>query len=453
MIHRAIGVLFCLAIFKWSSRVLKFSIRRFCFVFALLASILIAQGVIRPYPYMEGNEWHRAVGKQTRTADGTQGKNYWSNRADYKIEATLVPETAMLTGHVRMTYHNNSPDTLRTLMVHLRQNLHAEGANRNRSVEITGGMTVDNVKLDGEPVRRTRRRISGTTMRIRLTNRLQPGKTAMLEMDFSFRVPKSSQAPRMGHENNRVFFLGYWYPQFAVYDDVRGWVADPYMGNGEFYMGYGNYDLAITAPHGWIVRATGEMTNEKDVLPQKIRSRLKKARTSDDVVNIITKAEMGIPGKATRKSSKKTLTWKFKATNVRDAAVSLSDRYLWDATHATFDDLEGKKTTAMIHAVYETNARAWDKGADFCRHAVEYMSKRTYPYPWPHMTACEGIVGGGMEFPMMTDVGTTGSPRGVQGTIAHETIHMWFPMICGSNEKEYSFMDEGLTSFFTSLPP
>lgn len=430
---------------------MRFSTIRIAFLFAVFTCCTLAQGVIRPYPYLEGPEWQRAVEKGARSDTGTPGEKHWANRADYDIEATLDPSTAEVRGHVRMTYFNHSPDRLRTLMIHLRQNLHKEGVQRNVDVELTGGMLVENIKVNGEELRRTRRRITGTTLRLRLPTALSSGEQVTVEMDFSFRVPKAGRAPRMGHEDHHVYFLGYWYPQFAVYDDVRGWVADPYKGKGEFYMGYGNYKIAITAPHGWIVRSTGELQNPKKVLPQKIRSRLKKAASSKDVVNIVTKKEMGHPGKATLKSKSGELTWRFAAENVRDAAVSISDRYLWDATHATFKDLKGKKQTAMVHAVYEASARGWDKGAEYCRHTLEFMSNRTYPYPWPHMTACEGIVGGGMEFPMMTDVGTTGSSRGVQGTIAHETIHMWFPMICGSNEKNYSFMDEGLTTFFTSL--
>lgn len=408
-----------------------------------------------PYPIFEMSGWQKALTARTRTTNGVPGDRSWTNHGSYEIEVELDPASAMLTGTVKMTYRNRSPRRLRDLKIHLRQNLHKAGALRNRRAEVTGGMTISKVKCGGREVKATGRRryrIAGSILTVPLTTPLELGGEVTVSMDYSFRVPKAGQAPRMGHENHHVYYLGYWYPQFAVYDDVRGWVADNYMGNGEFYMDYADYDVKFTAPHGWIVSATGTLENAGKVLTSKAMKRLAQARKSRDVVAVVTKKEWG-PGRATRRAGSGRLTWHFSAQNVRDFAVSLSDRYVWDATHAVVKDREGpgQDGVAMIHAVYEPGTGSWARAAEFSRFTIEYMSELLYPYPWPHMTACEGIIGGGMEYPMMTIIGGRGSAQSLFGVVSHELIHMWFPMIVGQDEKRFAWMDEGLTSFFTSL--
>ena len=410
---------------------------------------------VLPYPIPLEQGWVRALERGTRTNDGVPGPDYWTNHSHYVINATLDPETANVSGTISITYTNRSPNEVNALMVHLRQNLHAEGALRNRRVEITGGMNVTDVSWskNGEEAENIRPRIRGTTLRLRLPRdaRLATGESGTISMKWSFRVPQAGRAPRMGHEDHHIFFLGYWYPQMAVMEDVANWVADPYMGNGEFYMGYGDYDLNFTVPKGFIVRATGELTNPEEVLTKEQHARWKKAAEGDEVVNIVTAEEMS-QGATTASTTSGMLTWKFHAENVRDCAVSTSDRYVWDAGAAKVKDKHGpgKDGTCMIHAVYEPRARNWSTAVRACRHTIEYMSKEMFPYPWPHMTVCEGIIGGGMEYPMMTICGSPGSARGLHSLVAHETIHMWFPMIVGTNEKRWSWMDEGLTSYMES---
>ncbi len=415
--------------------------------FCSLSAATFAQERVVPYPIFETAAWKKAVQAETRTTAGAPGAKYWTNYASYRISAELDPEAAKVTGQVEMVYENRSPKPLRNLAVHLRQNLHKEGATRNRPVEVTGGVTVGKILVDGEEVTKSRARARGTTLNVRPKRAVAPGGSVTLTIDWSFVVPKAGRAPRMGHEKNHVFYLGYWYPQFAVFDDVNGWVADQYLGNSEFYMDYADYDLEFTVPQGWLVRATGTLQNPKDVLTDTAIERLAQARAGREIVSIVDRDDLKA-GEATRSSEGK-LTWKFHSENVRDIAVSISDRYLWDATHAVVVDDQGQESKAMIHAVYEANARGWGKAAEYARHTIEYMSKAVYPYPWPQMTACEGIIGGGMEYPMMTIIGSTG--RGTHGTVAHELIHMWFPMIIGSNEKRRAWMDEGITSFYTPI--
>jgi hypothetical protein len=398
-----------------------------------------------PYPIDLPPGFAAAIAAGTRTANGRPGPAYWQNHARYDLAIALDPVNARLEGRAKLVYANRSPRPLDQLVLHLYPNLLKPEAQRTRTVAATTGFELGDVRLHGESVRAA---VRDTRMFVRLPEPLAPGGEASLEIDYAFTVPRAGTAPRTGHESDRVFYLGYWYPQFAVFDDVEGWVADTYRGNGEFYMGYADYDLAVTAPAGYLVRATGELLNAEDVLTPKAREALARAATTREVVHVIDREDLAA-GRATAASASGTLTWRFRAADVRDAAVSIAKTYLWDATHAVVKDKDGpgKDGIAMIHAVYEPNSGDWVRGAEYARHTIEFMSERVHPYPWPHMTACEGIIGGGMEFPMMTIIGG----RQPAGTIAHELIHMWFPMLLGSNEKRFAWQDEGFTTFWTTL--
>jgi Peptidase family M1 domain len=407
-----------------------------------------------PFGLPRDQEFSKAIEAGTRSAKGEPGPKFWTNTAAYDIEVEIIPDEALVRGKAKLTYTNRSPRALRRLQVHLRQNLHLPGAQRTRTVETTGGFEIDAVTRDGEAMRRGRRgyRVRGTVMTVQLPERLASGESTSFEISWHFTVPRAGRAPRMGHENKKVFYLGYWYPQFAVYDDVSGWVAEQYLGNGEFYMGYADYRLAVTVPAGWIVRATGELENAAEVLSERSQERLRTAMESRDIVKVIARDEIG-DGLATKADANGKSTWIFRAEQVRDVAISTSNQYAWDATHAVVKDRdgEGKDGKCRIEAVYEPGTGAWNRAAEFARHTIEWMSREVYPYPWPHMTACEGIIGGGMEYPMMTLCGSGGRARGLQGLIAHELVHMWFPMIVGQNEKWDAWMDEGTTSFYEGL--
>ena len=399
-----------------------------------------------PYPIDLPDGFQAAVGSGTRTLKGHPGPNHWTNYAHYDLRVELDPAAARLTGRAVMEYHNRSPESLDQFVVHLYQDLMKPNAQRTRVVVPTDGFELGEVRLDGAVVRAQPR---DTRLTVRLGKPLPAGGKATLTIDYAFAVPKAGTAPRMGHESDDVFYLGYWYPQFAVYDDVDGWVADPHRGNGEFYMGYADYDLAITVPQGYLVRATGELQNPTEVLTEKARAALARAAASRDIVSIVDAADLAAGTATAAAGADGKLVWKFRAENVRDAAVSIAKTYLWDATHAVVKDQHGpgKDGTCMIHAVYEPNSGDWVRAARYAQHTIEYMSAHVHPYPWPHMTACEGIIGGGMEYPMMTICGG----RQPAGVIAHELIHMWFPMLLGSNEKRYAWQDEGFTSFWTTL--
>jgi hypothetical protein len=398
-----------------------------------------------PYPIDVPPAFANAIANGTRTTSGRPGPSHWTAFARYVLEAELDPQAARLTGRAVMTYVNRSPHGLEQLWIHCYQDLMKPDAQRTRRVVPTKGLEIDKVRVGGREVRAQAR---DTRLQLRLPEPLAPGGELTVEIDYAFDVPAAGTAPRMGHEKGNVFYLGYWYPQFAVHDDVEGWVVDAYRGNGEFYMGYADYELALTVPVGYLVRATGELQNASEVLTPDAIAALELARTTRDVVHVID-ADDHAAGTVTAASPSGKLTWRFAAQNVRDVAVSVARTYLWDATHALVKDKDGpgKDGTCAIHAVYEANSGDWVRAAQYARHTIEFMSARLHPYPWPHMTCCEGIIGGGMEYPMMTICGG----RQPAGVIAHELIHMWFPMLVGSNEKRHAWQDEGFTSFWSTL--
>jgi hypothetical protein len=418
-----------------------------------------------PYPVFYSQSFEQAIARGTRSETGAPGPQYWTNTAEYVIEATLSPATNMLRGTETVTYFNNSPDTLRYVLVNLYQNLHSEGVVRTRSVQVTGGVHVTRVTFDGRDVIEgpypvtfgrfgqwpTSRQyaINGTKLRIDVPEGIAPGTSATMGFAWSFEVPEVG-APRMG-QDGEVYYLAYWYPQLAVYDDVRGWDIDPYQGAGEFYMGYADYDVSITVPHGWLIGATGELVNDGEVLSSTVRKRLAQAAVDPDVVRVVT-ADDRKAGASTTLSPTGSLTWHFRAKNVRDFAFGTSDKYLWDATHAVVGDLNGDGTTqtSMIHAFYRPDAETWDRSAEFSKFSIEHLSRNIMPYPYPHMTAVQGIIGGGMEFPMITLIGGGRNAQRLFGVTYHELGHMWFPMLVGQDEKSFTWMDEGLTSFVTA---
>jgi peptidase M1-like protein len=438
----------------------RFSNRHVVLLFAIAvatASVAGAQSIRpAPYPVIPDVRFQRAVEAGTRTADGTPGENYWMNTAEYTIEASLSPRTSMLRGRETAVYRNNSPDALSTVAVHLRQNIHAPGAMRNRPIDASGGVTLSRVAVDGQELLETARRnapgyrVNGTILWIRLAEAILPGQTRSFEFGWSYRVPDVG-APRNGTDGN-VFYQAYWYPQFAVYDDITGWKADQYMGNGEFYMDYATYDVTLTVPEGWLVTATGRLQNPDAVLSEQTLSRIETSRENPEYIVRVVDEEDRSAGKSTTESESGSLSWHFQAANVRDFAWGTSASFLWDMTLADVGDRDGDgaSDTSEINSFWRPEAASWVRSAEFGKYAIEYLSETFFPYPYPHMTAVEGIIGGGMEYPMMTLIGSMRNDRGLFGVTVHEIAHMYFPMIVGQDEKEDTWMDEGLTSFNTS---
>jgi hypothetical protein len=392
-----------------------------------------------------------AITHGTRTATGQPGPRYWQQYARYRLQAEIQPLTKRLVGRGTVTYLNRSPDTLPVVYVQAYNNLFAPDAKRNQQTPKLGGIEFDRVAVQGRVMSGIAKAeepgysVDGTVMQIRLPRPISPGDSVSLDFEWNFRVP-SETAPRGGQDGD-VWYLSYWYPQMAVYDDLSGWQIDQYLGQAEFYMGYADYDVALTVPTGWLIGATGALQNPAEVLSPRTRSRLDSARTAPSVVRVVTEQDKS-DSAVTARGSNGQLTWRYRATNVRDFAWGTSPRYLWDATAATMG-----ADTAAIHALYRPEGRRsyWDEVARYGRHSIEFYSKLLWPYPYPHMTAMDGPVGcGGMEYPMMTCIGGQWDSLSMYEVVTHEIGHMWFPMMVGTDEKRYTWQDEGLTQYLQS---
>jgi hypothetical protein len=401
------------------------------------------------------DSYERAVAGGTRTHTGAPGPRYWQQWADYRLEAELNPVSKRLTGKGTVTYYNRSPDTLREVYVQLLHNIFAPSSRHNTDVPwAVEGVDLSRVAAQGQDLKPGEGEgvgyeVDGTIMRIRLPRPIPPGGSAPFDFAWKLRIPPDG-APR-GGQDGETFYINYWYPQMAVYDDVNGWQTDQYLGNAEFYMGYGNYDVALTLPAGWLVDATGRLENPSQVLSAQTRARLDSASHSSSVVHVVTEADRS-PGTSTTTGSNGKLTWRYRAESVRDVSWAASPKYLWDATNAVVGDAtgDGRPDTTAIYAFYRPEQRVnhWDETAKYSRHSIEFFSRFLSPYPYPHMTAVDGPTScGGMEYPMMTCIGGQWDTLGLYEVTTHEIGHMWFPMIVGSDEKRYAWMDEGLTQF------
>ncbi len=408
-----------------------------------------------PYPVFETHAFAHAVERGTRTRTGAPGPKYWQQFARYSIDAELVPTTSQINGRESVRYFNRSPDTLRTIWMFVNQNVFKPGAARSVPMPVTTGMEILRLAIAGQTLEKhdigTGYSIDGTVMSIRPPRALAPHDSIDIDVAWAFQVP-SDGAPREGTTGD-VFMVAYWYPQFAVYDDVNGWQLDPYLGASEFYMDYADYDVNISVPQGWLIGATGTLTNADVVLSKQTRDRLAEARRSTSVVHVVRDQDRGAGAtRATNTGFDGVLTWRFRAHNVRDFDWGASAKYLWDATNARVGDRDGdgRPDTTAINTLYRPEARAWawDRSAAYERSAVEFLSGDLWPYPWAQMTALEGPAScKGMEYPMLTCIGGPRDTLSLYSVQIHETGHMWFPMSVGSDERRFAWQDEGLTRF------
>ena len=387
-------------------------------------------------------------GNLFRSGSGAPGPRYWQNHADYDIKASLDTATKTLTGALKLKYTNNSPDTLRFIWLQMEQNAFKDKSlnsfifpqeSRFGARGFEGGDVIDRLdQLIGTRRVAVTRRPNETVMKVDLAEPLAPGKVATLDIAWHFLIPEHG-ADRMGRDG-ALYELAQWYPRVNVYDDLRGWNTEPYLGQGEFYLEYGDYTVEITVPAGYIVASTGTLVNPAAVLTPAQISRLAQAIKSAEPVNIVTLDE--IRSGAARPKSAGTLTWKFAAKNVRDAAWAASPEYLWDASGWN---------GILAQAFYRPSAiDPWKDAADQTRMSIEEYSTRWYKYPWPQMSAVEGPISG-MEYPMLIMEAKSDDKYDLFNVITHEAGHNWFPMLVGSNERVYMWQDEGFNTFINTF--
>jgi hypothetical protein len=383
-----------------------------------------------------------------RSSTGAPGPRYWQQRADYTIDVALDTAAAAIAGTVAVRYTNNSPDSLRFVWMQLDQNLYRSSSRGSalfpadsrfgvRGFE--GGYELREVRVNGQPVAP---KVDDTMMRLDMPAGAIPpgGGTATITVSYRFAVPEHG-SDRMGRDGTH-FFIAQWYPRMAVYDDVRGWNTDPYLGQGEFYLEYGNIDYSVTVPAGYTVAGSGVLQNPEQALTAGQRTRLAQAARSDATVAIISAAERA------PRATAGTKTWRFRAENVRDVAWSGAPDYRWDASSVAIPG--GKRVTT--HAYYTPKAGGtWQNAAQFTRHTIATYSTLFFPYPYPQATSV-GTTVGGMEYPMFVMNGyNTDEPTSVFRVNDHEHGHEWYPMIVGSNERRYAWMDEGFNTYINAF--
>lgn len=421
-----------------------------------------AQGNYDPYALFAPSTYPYGA-NLVRNGAGEPGPGYWQNRADYKITASLDEAKNEVKGSVLITYTNNSPQALSHIWLMLEQNLFApesrgfaklpaNGRSRygNSRSDFKGGFNISAVRLidDAGKESAVDTVVTDTRMQLRLPKALASKAKTSVRIDFSFMVPEYG-ADRMGYLNTqkgKIYSMAQWYPRVCVYDDIRGWNADPYLGPSEFYLEYGDFEVNLTAPADHVVVASGELLNPQEVLTAEQLKRYNEAKGSDKTVVIRSAADLGNPAAMIRKPS---LTWKYRIQNARDFAWASSKSFIWDGAKINLPS--GR--TAFAQSVYpvESSApKAWARSTEFTKASIENYSKRWFEFPYPAAVNVASNVSG-MEYPGIVFCGWKDAGEDLWGVTDHEFGHTWFPMIVGSNERRYGWMDEGFNTFINQI--
>ncbi len=434
---------------------------------AVAAARLPERAVRRDIPLT--NAIRRAMAAGTRDSTGRPGRNYWQLRTDYTIEARLDPATSRLTGRETVVVHNASPDSLGQLALRLDPNIFLGNTPQAAPwvpAEVTDGMVITRMTVNGEAVTLgpppaggegarsivaaqaaqaaqaravpTAIGLKSTIARITLPTKVAPRATATLEIEWNHKLPGG---PGAGHRMTQrwadtLYQPTQWYPRVAVYDDLRGWNEELYLGPSEFYNNFGRFDVKLDVPAGWVVSGTGVLQNPEQVLTARARERLARVLDSDSVTTIVGPDEVG-PGQSTATGDR--LVWHMVADSVNDFAWATAKQFVWRATRATIPG----KGRVPIHMVYlPGRAQQFRDAGEIARHALEFYSKLWFPYQFPQLTLQDGP-SAGMEYPMVINSN--------RGAADHETAHQWWPMVVSNNETWYGWMDEGFNQYMNIL--
>jgi len=412
-----------------------------------------------------------------RTASGAPGPKYWQQRADYDIKATLDEKNLMLHGAETITYFNNSPDVLTYIWLQLDENEHSttknagypEGSSLGRGMspamidnleeaKSDNGLGVNILKITDLLGAKLKYTVNKTMMRVELPTALKPGQKFAFKVDWNYKITDRLTVDGRGgfeffpEDGNHLFTMAQWYPRLAVYSDFQGWQHHQFTGRGEFALTFGNYKVAITVPSDHVVMATGACQNYPAVLSPAQLARWNKAQTSAEPVEVVTLEEAK---KAEKTKATTQKTWVFNAENVRDFAFGSSRKFIWDALAA---NVEGKKVMCMSAYGKEAYGLYRPFSSKAVAHTIKTYSKFTIPYPYPVAQSIEAS--NGMEYPMICfNYGRTekdgsyteAAKNGMLGVIIHEVGHNFFPMIVNSDERQWSWMDEGLNTYVEYL--
>lgn len=413
------------------------------------------------YSYTDafGPGFYTHNGSKYRSASGKPGPQYWQNAASYNIKATLDDKANKIKGSLQITYTNNSPENLDFVWFQLDQNLFNSQSRGQATLPLTesrygttsntfeGGYQLSNVKVNNTNT--SDFVISDTRMRINLPTPLKAnGGMVTFDMDFEFEIPEYG-ADRTGilpTKNGKIYAIAQWYPRVCVFDDVQGWNTHPYIGPGEFYLEFGDFNVEITAPANQIVVLGGELLNPEEVWTSTQLARYNEAKTSDKTVFIRTLNE--VTDKNSR-PNKKSLTWKYKLKNAHDVAWAASTSFIIDAAKINLPS--GQSSLALSAYPEESNGRnGWERSTEYTKASIEHYSKKWFEYPYPVAVNVASNVGG-MEYPGLSFCGYKAKGSDLWGVTDHEFGHNWFPMIVGSNERLHAWMDEGFNTFINEI--
>lgn len=400
-------------------------------------------------------DFYTQTGNSYRSADGTPGPRYWQNQADYNIQVKLDTARKHIEGSVQITYTNNSPDQLPYIWLYLDQNIFKEDSRAVAATKVTGGRYAANIFTNGDEIGKINIKMDGksyqpkylindTRMQIFLPDALKAkGGKVDISISYGFDIPEKG-TDRMGRlltKNGWIYEIAQWYPRMCVYDDIQGWNTLPYLGAGEFYLEYGDIHYSITAPANMVIVGSGELKNPEEVLTKTQISKLNQARTSDQTVNIHSLQDVQ-QGKDF--PSKKELTWKFACQNTRDVAWAASKAFVWDAVRIKMhsgNEILGQS----VYPEESATTQGWDSSAYYTKKSIE-INSYWHDFPYPVATNVAGIVGG-MEYPGIVFCSSTATGPDMWFVTLHEFGHNWFPMLVGSNERKYAWMDEGINTF------
>ncbi|MBL0180818.1 MAG: M1 family metallopeptidase [Chitinophagaceae bacterium] len=388
-----------------------------------------------------------AYKKGTRSLDGRPGKNYWQNRGVYNITISAMPPDRNIKGTETITYFNNAPDTLRNPVIKLLLNIHKPGAPRNGGAQadyLTSGVHIDAVTVDGKKINWQDNPFSFTAQPLRLPKPLAPNQSVQLTFEWHYEI--SLESGREGMIDSTTYFLAYFYPRVAVFDDYNGWDRMPFMDDHEFYSDFNDYDVTINVPKNYIVWGTGTLQQPEKLLQPAILQRFNQSFTSDATVLIATKEDV-LGKKVTTQNA--VNSWQFKATDIPDMAFGISDHFVWDGCSVVVDDATGRRASAQ--AAYNDTAKDYHCVAQYARHSLDWLSHNWpgIPYPYEKTTVFQGYAG--MEYPMMANDETYEDTTFSRFVAEHEIAHTYMPFYMGINETRYGSMDEGWATTFELL--
>lgn len=433
----------------------------------LLCLLSSAQGQGSYDPYVLFSPQVYPVGANAyRNGAGEPGPAYWQNKADYNIVASLDESKDEISATVTITYRNNSPLELNYIWLALEQDLFNNQSRGFAKMPATGNsrygdarssfqggykfkqirlLTENSGKWTESPADTV---VTDTRMQVRLPRPLASKAELKIRLEFSFQAPEYG-ADRMGvlaTSKGKIYAVAQWYPRVCVFDDLRGWNTDPYLGAGEFYLEYGDYEFAITVPSDHVVVSSGELLNPQDVLTAEQLKRYNLAKESEKTVMIRPQDEIGNPSARVNKT---TSTWRYRITNARDLAWASSKAFIWDGASMTIGN--GKKSFAQsVYPPESGGKNAWGRSTEFVKASIEGYSRRWFPYPYPAAVNVACNVSG-MEYPGIIFCSWKDTGESLWGVTDHEFGHTWFPMIVGNNERRYGWMDEGFNTFINFI--